>query len=125
MTFVIDWGEGLDRSGCTTFEAGRKGGGQTMRNDIQICIFVTFLGKLNSCLSIRMLHLQTDKTISIISLKRKFVKIIFKNSVRTAKKTPHFTITKINWLTLLKEMIAVYTENHTKHINTKRRATDC
>jgi hypothetical protein len=40
-----------------------------------------------------------------------------KNSVRTAKKTPHFTITKINWLTLFKEVIAVYSENHTKPIN--------
>jgi hypothetical protein len=39
--------------------------------------------------------------------------IIFKNSVRTAKKTQHFTITKINWLTLFKEIIAVYSENHT------------
>jgi hypothetical protein len=27
--------------------------------------------------------------------------LIFKNSVRTAKKTQHFTITKINWLTLV------------------------
>jgi hypothetical protein len=26
--------------------------------------------------------------------------IIFKDSFRTAKKTQHFTITKINWLTL-------------------------
>jgi hypothetical protein len=43
--------------------------------------------------------------------------MIFKNSVRTAKKTPHFTITKINWLTLFKEIIAFYSENHTKHIN--------
>jgi hypothetical protein len=34
--------------------------------------------------------------------------VIFKNSVRTAKKTPHFTIAKINWLTLCKEIIAVY-----------------
>jgi len=25
---------------------------------------------------------------------------LFKNSVRTSKRTPHFTITKINWLTL-------------------------
>jgi uracil DNA glycosylase len=39
------------------------------------------------------------------------------NSVRTAKKSQHFTITKINWLTLFKEIIAVYSENHTKHIN--------
>jgi hypothetical protein len=29
-------------------------------------------------------------------LKPKLAKIIFKNSVRTAKKTQHFTITKIN-----------------------------
>jgi hypothetical protein len=27
------------------------------------------------------------------------------NSVRTSKRTPHFTITKINWLTLFKEII--------------------
>jgi hypothetical protein len=42
-----------------------------------------------------------------------------KNSVRTTKKTQHFTITKINWLTLFKEIIAVYSEKHTKHTNTK------
>jgi hypothetical protein len=46
--------------------------------------------------------------------------IPFKNSVRTAKKTQHFTIAKINWLTLFEEIIAVHTENHTKHINTLR-----
>jgi hypothetical protein len=45
------------------------------------------------------------------------VKLVFKNSVRTAKKTQHFTISKINWLTLFKEMIAVYTENQTKPKN--------
>jgi hypothetical protein len=28
--------------------------------------------------------------------------MLFKNSVRTSKKTPHLTITKINWLTLFK-----------------------
>jgi hypothetical protein len=44
--------------------------------------------------------------------------MIFKNSVRTAKKTQHFTITKINWLTLFKEIIAVYSENHMKPIDT-------
>jgi hypothetical protein len=43
--------------------------------------------------------------------------MLFKNSVRTSKRTPHFTITKINWLTLFKEIIAVYIENHTKPIN--------
>jgi hypothetical protein len=40
--------------------------------------------------------------------------MLFKNSVRTSKRTPHFTITKINWLMLFKEIIAVYSENHTK-----------
>jgi hypothetical protein len=45
--------------------------------------------------------------------------MLFKNSVRTSKRTQHFTITKINWLTLFKEIIAVYSENHMKPINTK------
>jgi hypothetical protein len=31
--------------------------------------------------------------------------MLFKNSVRTSKRTPHLTITKINWLTLFKEII--------------------
>jgi hypothetical protein len=48
-----------------------------------------------------------------------------KNSVRTAKKTQHFTVTKINWLTLFKVIIAVYCENHMTHMNTKLRLTDC
>jgi hypothetical protein len=51
--------------------------------------------------------------------------MFFKNSARTSKRTPHFTITKINWLTLFKEIIAVYTENHTRHTNTKYDVTDC
>jgi hypothetical protein len=38
-------------------------------------------------------------------LKPKLVQIIFNNSVRTAKKTPHFTIININWLMLFKEII--------------------
>jgi hypothetical protein len=40
--------------------------------------------------------------------------MLFKNPVRTSKRTPHFTITEINWLTLFKEIIAVYSEDHTK-----------
>jgi hypothetical protein len=52
-------------------------------------------------------------------LKPKLVQVIFKCSVRTAKKTPHFTVTKINRLTLFKEIIAVCGENHTKSIDTK------
>jgi hypothetical protein len=45
----------------------------------------------------------------------KLVYIMFKNSVRTAKKIQHLAITKINWLMLFREIIAVYNENHTKH----------
>jgi len=44
--------------------------------------------------------------------------MLFKNPVRTSKRTPHFTITNIKWLTLFKEINAVYTENHTEHTNT-------
>jgi hypothetical protein len=51
--------------------------------------------------------------------------MLFKNSVRASKRTPHFTITKINWLMLFKEIIAVYSENHAKPINTKCSFTDC
>jgi hypothetical protein len=43
--------------------------------------------------------------------------MLFKNSVRTSKRTPHFTITKINWLTLFEEIIAVYSEKRTKFKN--------
>jgi hypothetical protein len=50
--------------------------------------------------------------------------MLFKNPVRTSKRTPHFTITTINWLKLFKEIIAVYSENGTEPINTKYRATD-
>jgi hypothetical protein len=49
--------------------------------------------------------------------------LLFHNLVRTAKKTQRFTITKINLLMVFKEIIAVYTENHTKH--KKCRLTDC
>jgi hypothetical protein len=51
--------------------------------------------------------------------------MLFKNSVRTSKRTPYFTITKINWLMLFKEIIDVYAENETRPINTKCTVTDC
>jgi hypothetical protein len=51
--------------------------------------------------------------------------ITFKNPVRTSKRTPHFTITKINWLMLFKGIIVIYSENHAKPINTKYSITDC
>jgi hypothetical protein len=49
--------------------------------------------------------------------------MLFKNSVRTSKRTPHFTITEINWLMPFKEVIAVYSDNHTKPIYTERNLT--
>jgi uracil DNA glycosylase len=48
----------------------------------------------------------------------KLVYIIYKNSVLTSKKTQHFSIIKINWLMLLKEIITVYSKNHKKPIHT-------
>jgi hypothetical protein len=51
--------------------------------------------------------------------------MLFKNSVLTSKRTPNFTITSINFLTLFKEIITVYSENHAKPINTKYSITDC
>jgi hypothetical protein len=50
--------------------------------------------------------------------------MLFKNPVRTSKRTPHFTITTINWLTLFKERIPVYAENNTKPTNTKGSVID-
>jgi hypothetical protein len=51
-------------------------------------------------------------------LKPKFIWIIFKKSVCTSKRTPHFTITKINWMSLFMEVIAVYSEDYITLINT-------
>jgi hypothetical protein len=62
---------------------------------------------------------------SFSPLKPKLVFITFKNSVRTSKRTPYFTITKINWLMLFKEIIHVHIESHTKLINTKSSVTNC
>jgi hypothetical protein len=42
---------------------------------------------------------------------------VFKNSAPISKKT-HVSITKVNWLMLFTEIIAIYSENHTKPINT-------
>jgi hypothetical protein len=58
-------------------------------------------------------------------LNPQFVEIVLKNLVRAANNTQHFTITKMSWLMMFKEEIAVYYENHVEHINTKCRVTDC
>jgi hypothetical protein len=51
-------------------------------------------------------------------LNPKLIWLVFKNSVRTSKRTPHFTITETNWLTPFKVIITVYTQNFIKPINT-------
>jgi hypothetical protein len=48
--------------------------------------------------------------------------MLFKNSVRTSKRTPHFTITKINWLMLFKEITAVYSGNHAEPLTFEAKA---
>jgi hypothetical protein len=68
---------------------------------------------------------ENEVTTLLNLLKPKLVQILFKDSVRTSKRTPHFTITKINCLKLFKEIIAVYSENHAKPIKTKCSITDC
>jgi hypothetical protein len=43
---------------------------------------------------------------------------IFEYSARTSKEIQPITITKINWLMLLKEITTVYSKNYMKSINT-------
>jgi len=50
--------------------------------------------------------------------------MLFKNSVRTSKRTQHFTITKIDWLTLFKKITTIHSKNKTKHINAIYEVTD-
>jgi hypothetical protein len=57
-------------------------------------------------------------------LKPKLVYIVHKNSARTSKRTPHFTITAINLLTLFKKITPVCAENHTKPTDTKCSVSD-
>jgi hypothetical protein len=48
-------------------------------------------------------------------LKKKIVYILFRSSVRTSNRTPQLTITRINWLMLFKEIIAVFSVADYKH----------
>jgi hypothetical protein len=62
--------------------------------------------------------IQANATIELLyfnPLKPTLIYMLFKNSVRTSKRTPHFIITNINWLKLFKEIIGVYAENHSKN----------
>jgi hypothetical protein len=70
------------------------------------------LGRAALLISKLKIPIECSKTL--INLKPKLVCIIFKDSVFTAKKTQLVSITKITWLILFKEIIAVYSENHAK-----------
>jgi hypothetical protein len=41
--------------------------------------------------------------------------MLFRNSVRASKRTPHLTITKINWLMLFKEILFLHRELYEIH----------
>jgi hypothetical protein len=59
--------------------------------------------------------------------KPKLVWIILKNLLRCLKITQYICITKVNWLILFNGIIAVYSGNHTKFVNTlwaRRRDAD-
>jgi hypothetical protein len=64
-------------------------------------------------------HVQGKADLALNPLKPKLVQILFKNSVRTAKKTQHFTITKINWLTLFKDCCLQWESYETHKYKTK------
>jgi hypothetical protein len=71
-----------------------------------------------SCTVKRDQMTMTDRFISYLTLRNwsSSEDALLRNSVRTAKKTQFFTITKINWLMLFKNIIAIYSENCTKFI---------
>jgi hypothetical protein len=56
-------------------------------------------------------------------LRLKVVYIMFKNSVRTSKRTPRFVFTKTNPLMVFKGVKGVYIEERKKPVNTKCRVT--
>jgi hypothetical protein len=61
-------------------------------------------------------HLNSNNKRLINPLMPQIVYKIFNNSVRTSKKTPHFTLIKIKWLMLFKEINAVCSEKYNKPI---------
>jgi hypothetical protein len=93
-----------NRQACSTNTTGIKPRSITTDGGSDLCYSVN----INST-PVKSLHLQDGRfagvfgkifTVYINPLKSKLVYIIFKNPVRTSKRTPHFTITKLNWLTL-------------------------
>lgn len=52
-------------------------------------------------------------------MKPMLVFILFKDSVHPSNRTPLFTVAKIRWLMVCKEIITAFNKNHTDPINTK------
>jgi hypothetical protein len=63
-----------------------------------------------------MFHIRVLDLYDIKAKNQKLIHIISMNSVRTSKRTQHFTITEITWLMVFKKIIAVYSENHMKPV---------
>jgi hypothetical protein len=57
------------------------------------------------------LHANIETRTTINPSKQTLVFVIFKNPVRTSKRTLHFTITRITWLILFKGIIATHMIN--------------
>jgi hypothetical protein len=49
--------------------------------------------------------------------------MVYKNWVHTTKRTPHFTIKRINWIMMFKNIFAVYNEKNKIPIKTKCRVS--
>jgi hypothetical protein len=68
---------------------------------------------------VELLLLCNDVNHGINPLNPKIIFIIYKDSVPAAKKMqPTVPLQRYYWLTFFKEIIPVYSENHTKPINT-------
>jgi hypothetical protein len=100
------------------FSMGTELPTKVMLGQMLVLMQITFLNSVRK-VGRSVLSRTSCSQCSFNPLKPKLVQIIFKNLVRTAKETQHFTITKINWLTLFEEIISFYIENHTKPIRTK------
>jgi hypothetical protein len=81
-------------------------------SDAFLC-YCAFVSALRYCLLWRVTKVLSNRNNNVFGLwlyllyvvnplKPKIVYILFKNPVRTSKRTPHVTITLINWLTLFK-----------------------
>jgi hypothetical protein len=63
----------------------------------------------------------SETSVNFLQTTRRYIpegNTLYKNSIRTSQETHHVSATETNRLMLFGEVIAVYCENHTEHINT-------